>query len=520
VQQYFAMRTALSAFALLLATASPALAADWREAESNHFRIIGTGDEKELRKFAERLEYFHGLLHLATGANEANRALVKVRVFIVPALGDVQRLYGAGGDSVAGFYGPRDVGAFAVVPRSTGDGTFTSQLVLFHEYAHHYMLQYTPAAYPSWYVEGFAEIASTASFERKGSITFGKAAKHREDELAFGVSYPVAKMIDGSYVQDAEKGRGWNYGDAWALSHYLTFGDSRRGQFREYLDAINNGKAPAEAAKVFGDLGDLQREVGAYVAGRSFSYRAVPITEASAGPISIRQLRPGEAQLVDMQIQIGQMVELPSKDNKRERESDTDFQKRLDKATAERDAWLARLDGLVNRLATEPAGWLLLADARCEAEQYAACTAAANRAQALSPSQRGLVRQAEAMIGAAKDLPEAQRKAQITRAQDMLIEANGADPNDPLALLWFYRSFAALGRPASNDGLLALSLAVELVPQLSGPRLTLAQEYISRKRYKEARATLLPLANSPHDRGRAKLARTLLEQVDKALAVS
>lgn len=511
------MRWTHFALAALMASSTPALAVDWREAETNHFRIFGTGDEKELRKFSERLEYFHGLLHLATGANESVKPLVKVRVYIVPSMGDVQRLYGPGGDSVGGFYGPRDVGAFAVVPRSTGDGTFTSQLVLFHEYAHHYMLQYTPAAYPSWYVEGFAEIASTASFERKGAITFGKAAKHREYDLANGVGYPVSKLIDGSYVEDTEKGRGWSYGDAWALSHYLTFDETRHGQFRNYLIALNNGQKPAEAAKVFGNLGDLQREVGAYVAGRSFSYRAVPMTEASAGPIAIRLLRPAEAQLIDMQIEIGRMVELPEKAYKRDSETDAEFDTRLIKAKRDRDAWMEKLDALANRLTGEPAAWLLLADARCEAEQYAACKAAAERALALGPSQRGKVRQAEAMIGAAKDLPDGQRKTQIEQAQTMLLKANAEDPNDPLALLWYYRSFAAMGRGATNDGVLALSLAVELVPQLSGPRLTLAREYIARKRYREARMTLLPLANSPHERGAAKVARKLLEEVDAAL---
>lgn len=516
--QHSAMRWTRFALAAFLASSSPALAAEWREAETTHFRIVSPDGDKELRKFAERLEYFHRLLQLATGANETGKPLVKVRVYIFPSMGDVQRLYGTGGDDVAGFYGPRDVGAFAVVPRTTGAGSFSSQLVLFHEYAHHYMLQYTPAAYPSWYVEGFAEIASTSSFERKGSITFGKAARHREYELANGVSYPVARMIDGSYVADGEKGRGWSYGDAWALSHYLTFAPTRRGQFRSYLNAINDGQSPAEAAKVFGDLTDLQREVSAYVAGRSFEFRAVPITEASAGPITTRILRPGEARLLDMQVEIGRMADLPERASKRENESDADFDKRLAKATKDRDEWLAKLDALANSLATEPAAWLLLADARCDAEQYAACAAAATRAAAIAPSQRALVRQAQAMIGTARDLPEDQRNAKVTQAQEMLLKANAMDANDPLALLWFYRSFAAMGRPPSADGLLALSLAVDLVPQVTAPRLTLAREYIARKRYRDARNTLVPLANSPHDRGGSKAARKLLEQVDAALA--
>lgn len=512
------MRWTRYAFAALLATTSPAIAADWREAETNHFRIYGAVDEKELRKFAERLEYFHGLLHLATGANEAGKPVVKVRVFLVSGVGDVQRLYGRGESDVAGFYSPRDEGALAVVPRSTGDGTFTGQLVLFHEYAHHYMLQYTPSAYPSWYVEGFAEIASTASFERKGAITFGKAARHREDELANGLSYPVSKMLDGSYVKDTEAGRGWSYGDAWALSHYLTFTDGRRGQFRIYLNAINAGKSPTEAAKAFGDLGALQREVGAYVAGRSFAYRAVPITEASAGPIMVRQLRPAEVALIDYAVGVRRNTYVPDKDDKRDDETDAQFEKRRADAERERADWIAKLEGVIARFASDPAGWLLLADARCDSDQYKACAAAAERALALDPaSQRGLVRQAEAMIGLSAELPADQRKAQVMAARALLLKANEMNPNDPLAFLWYYRSYAAMGQTADGDGMTALEMAVELVPQLSGPRLQLAREYMARKRYLEARKVLLPLANSPHDRGGARAARTLLQEIEVKL---
>ncbi len=216
---------------------------------------MSSSAEGDLRKFAVRLEQFHSLLGLATGVKDANRKVVKVRVFLVPSIAAVQKLYGAEYSSVAGFYDPRHDGAVAVVPRSTDDGTFTGQLVLFHEYAHHFMLQYSPAAYPSWYVEGFAEIASTASFERKGSITFGKAASHRQYDLRD--RYPSAKMLDGSYIADQKRGRGWSYGDAWLLTHYLTFTTSRPGQLRAYMNAVNAGKKPAEAAKVFGDLASV-----------------------------------------------------------------------------------------------------------------------------------------------------------------------------------------------------------------------------------------------------------------------
>ncbi len=515
---------------LALFAAAPAFA-EWREAETAHFRIVSSGDEKGLVRFAERLEQFHTLLRLATGANEANRRVVKVRVFLVDSIGAVKVLYGKPESDVAGFYSPREDGAIAVVPRSTGDGIFTGQLVLFHEYAHHYMLQYTPAAYPSWYVEGFAEIASTASFERKGSITFGKAASHRQDELDYGLRYSVVKMLDGSYVEDRKRGVGWSYGDAWLLSHYLTFSDTRRGQLRAYLNGINLGKKPAEAAAVFGDLQVLQREVSSYHYGRSFPYRAVPLPEAPADGIKLRTLGLAEAAIVDQTIEFERRTELPSKPNDDSPDGDDknkkdkpkppkiDFETRLAEAKRKREEWIAGVEILAGRFASDPAGWLLLADARCVSEQFAACAAAADRALALAPQDsRAIVRKAEAEIGLAADLPSAERNPRIEAAQEHLLEANAANPDDPLPLLAFYRSFAEMGRGADQDGITALYTAVQLVPQMFGPRLTLAGEFIARGRLRDARIVLRPLAFSPHDGGAAQQARAMLEKIEAALA--
>lgn len=510
--------------ALLMFTAQPALAADWKEAETTHFRIISSGDEAGLRKFAERLEYFHGLLRLATGANEGGRPLVKVRVYLVANAGDVKRLFGDPNSFALGFYSPREDGAIAVVPRSAGGGGFSGELILYHEYAHHYMLQYTPAAYPSWYVEGFAEIASTASFERKGAITFGKAAQHRQLELESGLGYSVARMLDGSYVKDQEKGSGWSYGDAWLLSHYLTFSDNRRGQFREYLTAVNAGKPLAEAAKVFGDLGELQREVSRYLAGRNFPYRAVPIEEGKAGPITVRDLDPAQEALIDFVVEFKRKTWLPKQDDTDEgkegesKDKET-FEQRLAKAKRERDEWLAQLEAVAVKYSSNPAGWLLLADARCSAQQYQACSEAADRALALAPvSQRGQVRKAEALLGLAKDLPADKREASVEQARTMLLSANATDPNDPLAFEFYYRSYAILGQRVDADGMLALASVVDLVPQMASNRLILAQEYMQRGKWLQARNTLRPLAYSPHQNGATRLARKLLEQVEGKLA--
>lgn len=518
----FLFAAVMSWLALSL-SASPAQADTWHEAQTTHFSIVSAGDEKDLRKFAERLEYFHNLLRLATGISEEGHPVVRVRVFLVSSIGDVKRLFGAPGSDVAGFYSPREDGAIAVVPRTTGDGTFTGQLVLFHEYSHHYMLQYTPAAYPSWYVEGFAEIASTASFERKGAITFGKAASHRQYELDAGLSYPVVNMVNGTYLQDRAKGRGWSYGDAWVLTHYLTFSDERRGQLRAYLNAINGGKKMPEAAQVFGDLGGLQHDVSVYLAGRSFPYRAVPIGESWAGPITMRELGGAESAIIEMQIEFERKISLPDREDldhasKTGALSDAEFAEKLTEAKNARNEWIVRIEAIAARFPNESAGWLLLADARCATEDYAACAAAASRADAFDPgNERAMVRHAEAMIGLAKSMSPIEGKNRIVAAQKILFKANAVQPNDPLALLWLYRSYGAMGQRADADGLAALLSVVELIPQEDGPRLTLAQELVQRGRLRDARIILRPLAYSPHESPASRKAREILDQIEATI---
>ncbi|MFA9199827.1 MAG: hypothetical protein ACEQR8_01385 [Cypionkella sp.] len=520
--------------ALLAWIAVPASAETWREAETRHFRIFSSGEEKALVKFSERLEQFHTLLQLATGANEANRRVVKVRVYLVPGIADVVRLVDQPGSNIAGFYSPREDGAIAVVPRSTGDGTFTGQLVLFHEYAHHYMLQYTPAAYPSWYVEGFAEIASTASFERKGAITFGKAASHREWELDGASRYPVTKMLDGTYIADRARKRGWSYGDAWLLTHFLTFNDARRGQLRAYLNAINSGRSHAEAARAFGDLADLQRQVSVYLSGGSFPYRAVPVDAGAAVAVNVRTLGPAEAALIDHTIEFGRRTDVPDEDDeeadddgadagkgKKAKEPKVPFETRRAEAERARARWIGEIEAVANRFPDETAGWLLLADARCAAEEWAACNAAAARALAIEPGNgRGLVRKAEAELATIDDLPADQQEAAVERARKAILTAMATDIDDPVAQLAFNRSYAGRPGPDGDSALTALMSAVQLVPQQSGPRLTLAGEWMARGRLRDARTILRPLAYAPHESGASRQAQRLIAEIDAQLASS
>ena len=136
----------------LVLSAAP-VAAEWREASTDHFIIYADAGEAWTRGFAERLERTQGalrILHpqLDPEGERANRLVI----YVVPSVEAVQTLCGKCG-SVAGFYVPRVGHSVVYTPRSGGadDLDINSDIVLFHEYSHHVMFSNTTVAFPRWY---------------------------------------------------------------------------------------------------------------------------------------------------------------------------------------------------------------------------------------------------------------------------------------------------------------------------------------------------------------------------------
>lgn len=525
--------------ALLFSTSIPATAQDtqitvngqalskWKMAESDHFEIYSDGDEKYLTKLSGRLEAIHYLLKIATNMKEpAGEKVVKVKVYAVGDIADVARLIGDPNSPAAGYYDAQLAGPLSVIPRNSGtDGSFSAELILFHEYAHHFMLQYQAAAYPAWYVEGFAELAGTASFERPGVITYGKAAKHREGELRYTKRYPAAKMVDGRYIDEKPGTENWGYGDAWALTHYLTFSDKRRGQLGAYLSAINSGQSFADAAKIFGNLNDLTRELNIYIDGGSFVYKTPALPpEVMKAPV-IRPLTIADAAFIEDKITMERLAKISTQEEydalaKLRAEKKTplkkDYPTYLKEETAARDKWMVALRGKVARFPNDPAAFIVKAHAECMAKDYAGCQVSADRALALQPGNwEAAMRKGQAMVGMAAQAPEAGKKAAFKDARGWLLNANKANPAAHEPLYHYYESFAEEGRRAPDSAVDSLIYVVDTIPQIDGPRLMLAQEYIARNRYADARKTLKPLAYSPHDSVEQRKAKGLLAAIDE-----
>lgn len=535
-------RILVGCFAILsvmtLAT-SPSLAQDqaitvtgqaqskWKEAESDHFKIYSDGDEKSLARLSGRLEAIHYLLKIATNMREPDDAnIVKVKVYSVASVADVQRLLGDPSADAAGYYDPQLAGPISVIPRDAGNsGTFSGELVLFHEYAHHFMLQYQAAAYPAWYVEGFAELISTASFEREGAITYGKPARHREGELRYTRRYPAAKMIDGRYLDESRDAENWDYGDAWAVTHYLTFSEKRKGQLKAYLNAINAGQSYAEAAKIFGDVNDLTREVGIYVDSGSYPYKTPPLPpEVIKAPV-IRPITLAEADFIDDRITMERLARISTKDEyeawvKVRAETEYPVKKDFDtyyrEKTTNRDKWMQKLRTKTATYASNSLAWTVQAHAECMAKDFAACQTSSDKALALQPDNwEAMLRKGQALLGLANTAADADKKTVFKDARTWLLKANAANPPAHEPLYFYHQSFGAEGKRAPEVAVAGLAQVVDTIPQIDAPRLTLGSELMARARFAEARRTLRPLAYSPHESVEQKKALALLKLIDE-----
>lgn len=485
------MRVLLAAMAAMLFGAAAPASAEWREAKTKHFLIYSQDNEAKLHKFAERLEAVHALMLMATGKQDQENPY-PVRVYVVADTQAVQSYMEHPNSNVAGFYRPLVTGPIAITPRDTGsnDASFSQQLVLFHEYAHHFMLQYFPSAYPAWYVEGWAELVSTASFEKPGYISYGKAADHRRYELDLNDNLITATRLITVRQKDLNsEERSRFYGASWLLTHFLTFDDKRRGQLTAYLAAFNTGASPADAAKVFGDPRTLDRDLDKYLAGGNFSYRQPQVPADVGRNITIRILAADESAMLPLEME---------------------FTKPMKPDAAK--AFAARVEAAAAQFPDGPEAQMLAAEVDLDAGLLDPAERAARRAVALAPGNA----RARYFLGAVEleraEKTDGDKRTTLAAAGKAdVLAANRLDPDDPLPLIGFYRSFGAAGRAAPEAGRNALMAAVQIVPQDGNTRLMLVRDLLGRGDKPHAIILLKPLAYDVHGGGGSALALKMLD---------
>lgn len=486
---------------LAFANATPARA-QWQVAETAHFIIYSKSSPAELEALASRLEAYDKLMRMATSIPE-DKAPVKVRIYEVDGPGDIERALGLSATGIVGFYDSNMLGPFLVTPRKTHYGpSVTPQLVLQHEYAHHFMLQYFPAIYPRWYVEGFAELIGSSKMLDDGRIGYGMPAKHRGHEIA-AYWVPLQELLTREKVSFLDP-----YGQGWALTHFLTFDKQRSKQLRQYLLAVQAGKSLDQAARVFGDLGALNREARRYVTSGAFAYKPVKVDINRPVIQKKRPLTAGEAALIPEVIAF--------------RDDELSSIRSLGQRARERslrEANLSRIQDKAARFPNDPFALYLLAEAEAAAGNHSHSQSALDRLLAIQPNHvRGMARKSLLLSLAAARLQGPERAAKAAEARQLAVRANRLDIDDPLPLVAFYQSYRATGQKVPPKAVEGLMQAVSTLPGNTSLRQLLVDQLASDSRFAEAIAWLMPIANSPHQSPRRQAAREQLAKLQEALA--
>ena len=473
------------------AVASPA-AAGWQRATSPHFIIYADESPAELTRFAQKLERFDKAIRVTRQmadppVGDGNRLVV----FVVAGPLEVQRLQRGANNGVAGFYRTRASGSIAVVPRRMSrDSLFKSDVVFFHEYAHHLMFQEISTPYPPWFVEGFAEFMGTAEVNPDGSVGLGGAPVHRAQSLyQKGNPLPFSAML-GALAPRSGDERAALYARGWLLAHYLTFSPKRRGQLENYLSGIAAGRPPLDAARLaFGDLDQLERETGDYLKADKFPFLTIPAAQLPIGPVAVEALSAGMVAMMPLLMRM------------RAGTNGTDVA-----------GPAARARAVAAPFPTDPMVQLVLAYAELDADNFVAADAAANRALAAKPDLvDAMIVKGRAALGLAK---AKQPGASFIDARNWFTRANKIDPEDPEPLLLFYDAYRhEKARPTAN-AIAALHYAADLAPQDMLLRLTNARQYLADGKPVEARKALIPVAYNPHGGKLSDEARRLVGLID------
>lgn len=468
-----------TAAALFLLASSDALA-DWHEASSDHFVIYADESEKEIRKYSDRLERYYSAMSVVlpsrkTRLSPSNR----VTIYVVGSERIVRKLYGSGRDTryLRGFYLPSAGGSLAIIPPIdvAGKTPSESELVLMHEYAHHFMAENAPYLVPRWYGEGFAEYFSTVKFETDGTVGLGLPAQHRAYELFEANDVSIERLLD-SKLYFARKSKAYDnfYGRSWLLFHYLFTDPERRNQLVDYLNRLNAGEAELSAATAaFGDLKALDKALDGYVRQRKWLHIRVPPDQLSVGQITVRKLSEGEAASMPIRIRSKRGV--------------------TEQAAAE---LVLEAREVAGKYPDEPAVQAALAEAEYDVGDDEAAIRAADKALAAAPgNMTALIQKGYALTRMAG---KAKTEAAWQAARRHFVSVNRIENDHPIPLIYYYMSFLKQDKEPTKAALDGLEWALELAPYDAGVRMMVATRQLQEKRFVQAIRTISPLAYNPH----------------------
>ena len=494
--------------------------AEWLKAETDHFIVYGDTSEASLRRYARKVERFDALLRTYYPI-KTEHEIPKLEIFMAEGRRDMNRVSPGIGEGVAGFYSPNSGRIYSVVDTRSRMG----DVVVFHEYGHHFMYQMRANAYPSWFVEGFAEYYSTAEVVND-RIQFGRHNPGRMNSLTMGANTwaDIDDVLTWRLTAAGRYPAHLYYAQAWAMTHYFMSTPERTQMLSRYLASVIDGQESVAAmqAATGRTSEQLQNDLWRYMSG--------PITMLSPQitlpepQVTITPVPPAEADAVWLDIRLDNepVIETPpeTKNDSDKSDSQKAREARELRENAESRAELIRSAfALAEKHPGDRMGLLLAARAQRLSQRPDLAIGV------LEPAINDSLQDADILrVAGLALLDQIAGEADLDKALTMRRRANGylaramdAEPTD-------FRIYLALndvrrgqtGYPSDND-LSTLQVAYALAPQSFDARLRLGHAYIARNLNAEAIQVLTPVSNSPHASHFKGRARAMITQARAAL---
>ncbi|HLL30103.1 MAG TPA: hypothetical protein VK403_03810 [Allosphingosinicella sp.] len=467
------------AWLAMLVLAPASARAEWKEAATTNFVVYSEGGEAQLREFATKLEKFNYVLRAYHGVT-APPSPIKLKVYLFPSTAAVGRM--AGGAGVAGYYIPRARGLMMVGSRNRPPGAVNarsgpdyvdidSESVLLHEYTHHFMYQYFPATYPTWYSEGFAEFWGATKILANDVVEVGEPVNYRYGSFQMNRWLPIRKLLTAQSYADVPE-LDLLYAEGWLLVRSAFEDPKHRKQLQAYLKAINGGVPYEQAMKdSFEDVDALDSKMRDYAGKSKFNVLRLPFKKIDVGPIAVRSVSPAENAMMELSIELAQGI--------------------LKRDAAE---FAGKVRSAAGRFPDDPFALALLSEAERLAGNRDAAAAAADRLLAAAPNDpRGLLHKALAEMERLKAASSRDPKA-WNAVRQHLVRASRAAPNDPLVLEAFYDSFASQGVLPPDHAQATLYKAMELAPSDADLRYKVAADFEKRDMIEDAITIIRPVA--------------------------
>ncbi len=271
---------ALAFLALALINHSTVQAKDnWTSVHSQNFQLLGNASEKDIRLVANRLEQFRKVFALLFPSLKLNSP---VPTTVIVFKSDSSYKPFKVNPNVAGYFQPgKDVNYITLTSEKLSDDQ--PYRTIFHEYVHLLVENTMGGTVPLWFNEGLAEYYSTFNItDENRRVILGDVVRNhvlylREQKLLplrtlFAVDYKSPYYNEGNKMNIF-------YAEAWMMMHYLLQGEGqkRRPQLARFVDLVRSSLTVDEAFQQAFQIGidAFEKDFRSYVQGAKYMATAV-----------------------------------------------------------------------------------------------------------------------------------------------------------------------------------------------------------------------------------------------------